>query len=64
MTLTYLCRMELGENEINNMKREHDERDAALNSADGAGGAADSKRNSPCPCGSGLKYKHCCGKLK
>ncbi len=21
-------------------------------------------RNDPCPCGSGLKYKHCCGKLK
>jgi preprotein translocase subunit SecA len=21
-------------------------------------------RNSPCPCGSGKKYKHCCGKIK
>ena len=21
-------------------------------------------RNDPCPCGSGLKYKHCCGKGK
>lgn len=21
-------------------------------------------RNNPCPCGSGLKYKHCCGKLR
>ena len=21
-------------------------------------------RNDLCPCGSGLKYKHCCGKLK
>ena len=20
-------------------------------------------RNDPCPCGSGKKYKHCCGKL-
>ena len=20
------------------------------------------KRNDPCPCGSGKKYKHCCGK--
>ena len=20
-------------------------------------------RNAPCPCGSGKKYKHCCGKL-
>jgi preprotein translocase subunit SecA len=21
-------------------------------------------RNSPCPCGSGKKYKQCCGKIK
>ncbi|MDY7109772.1 MAG: SEC-C metal-binding domain-containing protein, partial [Planctomycetota bacterium] len=21
-------------------------------------------RNEPCPCGSGKKYKHCCGKRK
>ncbi|MDR0942708.1 MAG: SEC-C domain-containing protein, partial [Holosporales bacterium] len=21
-------------------------------------------RNAPCPCGSGKRYKHCCGKLK
>ncbi|MEE0110013.1 MAG: SEC-C metal-binding domain-containing protein [Oscillospiraceae bacterium] len=21
-------------------------------------------RNSPCPCGSGKRYKHCCGKTK
>ncbi|MGM9524415.1 MAG: SEC-C metal-binding domain-containing protein [Faecousia sp.] len=21
-------------------------------------------RNAPCPCGNGLKYKHCCGKKK
>ncbi|TMO99282.1 YecA family protein, partial [Pseudoalteromonas sp. S3178] len=21
-------------------------------------------RNDPCPCGSGQKYKQCCGKLK
>jgi uncharacterized protein YecA (UPF0149 family) len=21
-------------------------------------------RNAPCPCGSGKKYKHCCGQLK
>jgi uncharacterized protein YecA (UPF0149 family) len=20
-------------------------------------------RNNPCPCGSGKKYKHCCGKI-
>jgi len=21
-------------------------------------------RNQPCPCGSGKKYKHCCGKIE
>jgi hypothetical protein len=21
-------------------------------------------RNDPCPCGSGKKYKHCCGKMR
>jgi preprotein translocase subunit SecA len=25
-------------------------------------GEAKPKRNDPCPCGSGKKYKHCCGK--
>lgn len=24
---------------------------------------ADISRNAPCPCGSGMKYKHCCGKV-
>ena len=30
----------------------------------GASGAQRPKvgRNDPCPCGSGKKYKHCCGK--
>ena len=25
---------------------------------------AEPKRNDPCPCGSGKKYKKCCGKMK
>ena len=25
--------------------------------------SGDIPRNAPCPCGSGKKYKHCCGKL-
>ena len=57
MSMTYLCRMELSPDTIAATEREHDEHDAELNNVE-------SKRNAPCPCGSGLKYKHCCGKLK
>lgn len=37
----------------------------ALNKSifDVAGGAIESRRNAPCPCGSGRKFKHCHGKL-
>jgi uncharacterized protein YecA (UPF0149 family) len=28
----------------------------------GKNGGAAPRRNAPCPCGSGRKYKHCCGK--
>ncbi|MEA2193935.1 MAG: motif, partial [Solirubrobacteraceae bacterium] len=35
---------------------------AALSEAlSGSGGAAEPGRNEPCPCGSGRKYKRCCG---
>ena len=27
------------------------------------GGKTEIRRNDPCPCGSGLKYKHCHGKI-
>ena len=85
MTLTYICRLELSREELDDMKREHEERDAELNppslhsgatgpmdNAAAAGGGAGPVRhpgngrgrNDICPCGSGLKYKHCCGKLK
>ncbi len=57
MSMAYLCRMELSPDTIAATEREHEERDAELNNVE-------SKRNAPCPCGSGLKYKHCCGKLK
>lgn len=57
MSMTYLCRMELSPDTIAATEREHEERDAELNNVE-------SKRNALCPCGSGLKYKHCCGKLK
>ncbi|MCL1902677.1 MAG: preprotein translocase subunit SecA [Alphaproteobacteria bacterium] len=61
MALAYICRLELSREDIDDMKAEHDARDAGLNSS--ANNAAPS-RNDACPCGSGFKYKHCCGKLK
>jgi len=68
MALTYICRLELSREEVDDMKKEHEQRDAGLNPMDNAGdGAARPQgtgRNDLCPCGSGLKYKHCCGKLK
>ncbi|MCC6485636.1 MAG: anaerobic sulfatase maturase [Armatimonadetes bacterium] len=35
---------------------------AGRNPSNGTGAPAQIGRNSPCPCGSGLKYKRCCGK--
>jgi preprotein translocase subunit SecA len=57
MSMSYLCRMELSKDDIAATEKEHQKHDAGLNNAE-------SKRNDMCPCGSGLKYKHCCGKLK
>ncbi len=58
MSISYICRMELTREDVNATEKQRAERDAALNQATG-----DSRRNAPCPCGSGKKYKHCCGKL-
>jgi preprotein translocase subunit SecA len=58
MSLAYLCRMELTREDIDATKKAHEARDAELNKAPGA-----ASRNAMCPCGSGAKYKHCCGKL-
>ncbi len=57
MSITYISRMELTREDVNAKAREHEQHDEALNQA------GDARRNAPCPCGSGLKYKHCCGKL-
>ncbi|MDR0967631.1 MAG: preprotein translocase subunit SecA [Rickettsiales bacterium] len=57
LSLTYLCRMELTRDDVAAKEQEHAARDAQLNNVE-------SKRNAACPCGSGKKYKHCCGKLK
>ena len=58
MSVSYISRMELTREDVNATEKQRAERDAALNQATG-----DSRRNAPCPCGSGQKYKHCCGKL-
>ncbi len=61
MSMSYISRMELTRADVDATEKERAAHDAGLNH-----GAitADARRNSPCPCGSGLKYKHCCGKLK
>ena len=57
LSISYICRMELTRDDVSAKEREHAQHDAALNQA------SEARRNAPCPCGSGLKYKHCCGKL-
>ncbi|HOY47414.1 MAG TPA: preprotein translocase subunit SecA, partial [Alphaproteobacteria bacterium] len=58
MSVSYVCRMELTREDIKATEEQQIKHDAELNDA------TTERRNSPCPCGSGLKYKHCCGKLK
>ena len=58
MSVSYICRMELTREDVAATEAERAKHDEKLNQATG-----DSRRNAPCPCGSGLKYKHCCGKL-
>ena len=59
MSISYICRMELTRDDVAATEAERAKHDAGLNQAAGA----DSRRNASCPCGSGLKFKHCCGKL-
>ncbi len=62
MSITYICRMELTRADVDATEKQRAEHDANLNQASAADGAP--RRNDLCPCGSGEKYKHCCGKLK
>lgn len=57
LSVSYICRMELTHEDVAATEKERAEHDAGLNQA------SEARRNAPCPCGSGLKYKHCCGKL-
>ncbi len=58
MSISYICRMELTREDVAATEAERNNHDEKLNQASG-----DARRNAPCPCGSGLKFKHCCGKL-
>ena len=60
MSLSYICRMELTREDVAATEAERAKHDAGLNQATGA----DARRNAPCPCGSGKKFKQCCGKLQ
>ncbi len=60
MSLSYICRMELTREDVAATEAERAKHDAGLNQAAGA----DARRNAPCPCGSGKKFKQCCGKLQ
>lgn len=59
MSVSYISRMELTRADVDATEQQRAQHDAALNQASGM----EARRNAPCPCGSGLKYKHCCGKL-
>ena len=58
MSVSYISRMELTREDVAATEAARAKHDAGLNQATG-----NERRNSPCPCGSGLKFKHCCGKL-
>ena len=57
MSVAYISRMELTRSDVDKTEQVRNEHDQSLNKV------GDARRNAPCPCGSGLKYKHCCGKL-
>ncbi len=59
MSVSYISRMELTRADVDATEQQRAQHDAALNQASGM----EARRNALCPCGSGLKYKHCCGKL-
>ncbi|MEE1111299.1 MAG: preprotein translocase subunit SecA [Alphaproteobacteria bacterium] len=58
MSISYISRMELTREDVAATEAKRKQHDEGLNQAMGA-----ERRNAPCPCGSGMKFKHCCGKL-
>ncbi len=57
-SISSICRMELTREQVDATEAERQKHDQELNQD-----AMNSRRNAPCPCGSGQKFKHCCGKL-
>lgn len=65
MSVAYICRMELTRADVDKTAQQQAQHDSALNQTASEGNMANMNisRNALCPCGSGLKYKHCHGKL-
>ena len=65
MSVAYICRMELTREDVNATAQQQAQHDSELNQNTASNNMAnmDISRNALCPCGSGLKYKHCHGKL-
>ncbi len=59
LSVSYVCRMELTREDVAATEAQRAKHDEELNPQM----SAENRRNAPCPCGSGLKFKHCCGKL-
>lgn len=65
MSVAYICRMELTRADVDKTAQQQAQHDSELNQNTGESNMANMNisRNALCPCGSGLKYKHCHGKL-
>ena len=65
MSVAYICRMELTRADVDKTAQEQAQHDSELNqnATNGDMSNLNISRNALCPCGSGLKYKHCHGKL-
>ncbi|MDR1697044.1 MAG: preprotein translocase subunit SecA [Rickettsiales bacterium] len=64
MSCAYVCKLTISQSEVDAIRAENDRRAAELGGSGRGGNGAAVNRNDACPCGSGKKYKHCCGKLK
>ena len=65
MSVAYICRMELTRADVDATAQRQAQHDSELNQNTAENNMANMNisRNALCPCGSGLKYKHCHGKL-
>ena len=65
MSVAYICRMELTREDVDATAEKQAQHDSQLNQNSNGNNMANMNisRNALCPCGSGLKYKHCHGKL-